>query len=251
MARPTISLVIADTDTYTLALNAVQSCVTRFPVDDVLIFSDRREAWGSFDIVPVAPLRSQADYSNLIINVLPNHLKTDFFLVVQFDGFIINQAEFSPHFFHYDYIGAPWGWFPHFNVGNGGFSWRSRKFAEAGARLGYAPDSGALEDVFLCRGNRIALEERYGCHFAEDAVAAHFSLEFGQRRFPTFGFHGIFHLPAVYQSDLGYLTNNLTARILKSDNQFSQISQPLKALSPVHFDELVQRRQLALGAAPP
>jgi hypothetical protein len=242
MARPTISLVIADTDTYALALSAVKKCVSRFPFDRVLIFSDDPTRWESFTVTHIEPIRSQADYGDLLLNTLPQHLQTDFFLVVQFDGFILNVSEFSPHYFHYDYIGAPWGWFRSFNVGNGGFSWRSRKLAEAVARIGYSRQSKQLEDVFIGRYQRVLLEDAFGCQFASEALASHFSIEFGERRFPTFGFHGIFHLPSVYRNDLSFLVDNLTPRILRSDAQFRQIADALQNVSPSLRAELQVRR---------
>lgn len=246
--RPTVSLVIADTDTYVLGGRAVQQCLERYDFDRVLIFSDDARAWNRLGIARIAPIASFGAYSDLIINRLVEHLETDYFLVVQFDGFILNAQEFSPHFFQYDYIGAPWPWFPHCSVGNGGFSWRSRRLAEAGARLGYRPDTGQAEDEFLCRTHRVRLETEAGCHFAPVELANHFSWEAGTRRFPTFGFHGVFHLPQLYREQLDFLIDNLTPRLLRNEIQYAHVAHAVARISAAAFGRLQSRRaQLAVA----
>jgi len=60
-------------------------------------------------------------------------------LLVQPDGFVINPDKWDNQFFEYDYIGAPWEQVPHsyldpwgkpHRVGNGGFSFRSKKLLD-------------------------------------------------------------------------------------------------------------------------
>ena len=244
MSRPTVSLVLIDTNAYALSAVALNQCLSRFAFDDVLLFSDNDQVWGGQTVHRVARFRSIADYNDVLLNRLPEYLRTDFFLVIQYDGFILDEAQFSPHFFHYDYIGAPWGNYPHFNVGNGGFSWRSRKLAEAAARLNYGKDEHELaEDLFLCRQHRVWLETKENCNFAPEAIASHFSIETGTRRFPTFGFHGVFHLPEVYRNMPEFLVQNVTERILRSDIQFSLLANAMRRVSEPCFNELLRRRK--------
>jgi hypothetical protein len=246
--RPTVSLVIADTDTYVLAGRAVQECLERYDFDRVLILSDDARAWNRLSVTGISPIASPGGYSDLIINRVVEHLETDYFLVAQFDGFILNAQEFSPHFFQYDYIGAPWPWYPHCSVGNGGFSWRSRRLAEAGARLGYRVDTGQAEDEFLCRTHRVRLETEGRCHFAPVELASHFSLEAGARRFPTFGFHGVFHLPALYREQPEFLIENLTPRLLRSEIQYAHIAHGVSRISAAALASLESRRTQLLAA---
>jgi len=58
--------------------------------------------------------------------------------------------------------------------------------------------------------------ERAGCRFAPKAIASHFSVEFPAVPYPTFGFHGIFHLPTVYREMPDFLLDHLSDRIVKS-----------------------------------
>ena len=55
-----------------------------------------------------------------------NYFDTDYVLTFQSDGFILNPDAWTDEFFNYDYIGAPWG-DNRYAVGNGGFSFRSKK----------------------------------------------------------------------------------------------------------------------------
>ena len=50
---------------------------------------------------------SYADYNKRCVSELNNYFDTDFCLIVQFDGKIINPSAWTNDFFNYDYIGAP------------------------------------------------------------------------------------------------------------------------------------------------
>jgi hypothetical protein len=252
VAKPTVSLVIIDTGTYRLGLQAVHHSTQQFAFDDVLIFSDEASAWDGRSVHLIPKISNLHDYTEFMIFKLPAFIKTDFFIVIQWDGFIVQGDQFSPHFFHYDYIGAPWVWFPHFRVGNGGFSWRSRKLAEAVLDLSTKQREVFLrdrpdEDIWICRTNRVRLEVDYGIQFSGLEIAEHWSLEHGERRFPTFGFHGLFHLPYFYADNLDWLLANLPARLLLSEGHCAQIAEGLQRVSQPHFEAWLRKR----GIAPP
>ena len=212
------AIAIADTDHHVLALQALRHSLAAFPVQQVMVFSDRPEAWPGFDVVRVPTLRRIEDYNRLITRQLAEELRCDRVLVIQYDGFVLNPAEYSPLFRHYDYLGAPWPQFAECGVGNGGFSLRSRRLVDAVARLDYA-DLSEAEDLFICRRSRPALEAA-GLRFAPRSVAAHFSVEFPMVPWPTFGFHGIFHLPGVYRERLDFLIEHLSDRVLRGRADF-------------------------------
>jgi len=212
---PDIALAIADTDQHALALNALRQSVARFPVRQVLVYSDRPQAWPGFDVLPIPTLRRIEDYNRLITRRLAEDLRCAHVLVIQYDGFVLNPQAFEPQFLAHDYIGAPWPQFAEGDgeVGNGGFSLRSRRLVDAVAALDY-PDLCEAEDLFICRSARPALQAQ-GLQFAPRAVAARFSVEFPTVPWPTFGFHGIFHLPSVYRNDLDALVELLSNRVLQ------------------------------------
>ena len=235
-----MAIAIADTDHHVLAHQALVQSLARFEAGQVIVFSDRPEAWPGFDVTPTPQLRRIEDYNLLITRHLAEVLRRDRVLVIQYDGFVLHPQEFSPCFLHHDYLGAPWPQFDDCGVGNGGFSLRSRRLVDAVAALDYADPSEA-EDLFICRRSRPQLEAA-GLRFAPKAVAAHFSVEFPAVPWPTFGFHGIFHLPAVYRNDLDFLVNNLSERVLRTRADF--LLPAIDRLSPTAG--LAFRRRLAV-----
>jgi len=157
-------------------------------------------------LVNIPHIGSIEAYSHFCIADLVQYVDTDFVLVVQYDGFVLNPDSWREEFLNYDYIGAPWlvdDWavktfdLPHEllgsrMVGNGGFSLRSKKFLETSAQLmreGKIPQPQP-EDVALCAWHRNLLEDR-GISFAPVGVASDFSIEGEVRTYDAqFGFHG-------------------------------------------------------------
>lgn len=206
--RPTIALAIVDTAQHALARNALLHTMKSLEFNQVLIFSDDQASWGELPIIPIPPIADMGEYNRIILHDLAKHITCDYCLVIQYDGFVINPEQFSPHFFFYDYIGAPWWHFPQPTVGNGGFSWRSKKLIETVAALPYS-DTSQPEDLFICVQQRQPLETVHGITFAGLEIASHFSVESRHVPYPTFGFHGIFHLPEVYRQNIDFLVDHL------------------------------------------
>lgn len=232
-----VTLVMVDTETHVLAKAAADVCVGGFDFRSTAIFTDRPEAFPGYRTVRIDPIRTIADYNRLLVNEVIHHVDTDWMMVAQFDGFVLNAAQWSPSFLHYDYIGAPWSSVQEFSVGNGGFSLRSRRLAEIVARSGVY-DGSVAEDVFICRHLRAILEDEHKIHFAPPAIAAHFSAEWVVPRFPTFGFHGAHLLPHVYRNRLQFLIDHLSPRLL--DNAL--LRQAVGAVSGEWLGYLEQRR---------
>jgi hypothetical protein len=161
---------------------------------------------------------------------MPKVVSTDFNLIVQSDGFAVNQEAWDEVFLTYDYIGAPWTWMwgggPYWKgpiVGNGGFSLRSRRLYEALAdaklhlkvseyknddrfhrreyhAMGYNSTQGIPEDINICVWSRELLEKKYGIRFCPPDIANKFSVETVSEfnRYwlgKSFGFHGVVAAP--------------------------------------------------------
>jgi hypothetical protein len=132
---------------------------------------------------------------------VPYNVKTSHFLTVQWDGWVIDAEAWNPVFLEYDYIGAPWWWHPPGQqVGNGGFSLRSRRLAEYIATRAATFPYRYPEDDAIGRHYRPRLEAEGGFRFAPPELAYRFSIEHpnpdsfgfrGVKRVPTFGFHDI------------------------------------------------------------
>ena len=129
-------------------------------------------------------------YSRFVVNELHKYIKTEFVLLIQWDGFILNAAAWNPVWMDYDYIGAPitghWDWGKNGRtVGNGGFSLRSQKYLRESAALKLKDCHP--EDNQLCVLNAERLEAQ-GVRFAPVEEARKFSIEGGVWD-GQFGFH--------------------------------------------------------------
>ena len=141
-------------------------------------------------------INSRQAYSQFIIKELHKHVHTDFVLMVQWDGFIINPDAWSPLFLDYDYIGAVWHWHEEGRrVGNGGFSLRSRVLCQLTADPEFVY-MNLNEDDLICHVNRRWLEDQ-GIKFAPEKLARYFSFERELSNIKTFGFHGDFNFERI------------------------------------------------------
>ncbi|MBI5260009.1 MAG: hypothetical protein HY855_26150 [Burkholderiales bacterium] len=198
LALPEVTLCCVDTREPTLALGALQHCMSHARFARVLLFTDPA-------LLPSAPpgieriavrIDSVADYSHFMLRGLAPHLHTSHLLVVQWDGYVLDPAAWDPAFLQCDYIGAPWHDRPAERaVGNGGFSLRSRRLLQALQDPALAP--AHPEDLCICDTHREALERRHGIRFASPAMAARFAYERTEPAGPTFGFHGLFNFDRV------------------------------------------------------
>ncbi len=195
----TVTLCAATSVNVSATLAALGACLDQVDFADCLLFTDARITSIPMGIrmVPIDALRSSSDYSEFMIKQLADHIHTPHCLIVQWDGFVLDASQWDPRFLDYDYIGAPWPQFTdHHNVGNGGFSLRSRALLQACKDHEFRAIHP--EDVAICRDNRAMLESRYGIHFADEATAARFAFERSVTGAAAFGFHGVFNMmPAL------------------------------------------------------
>lgn len=172
---------------------------------EVLLFTDREPSSLGLDtalpirVIAIAKIQSSEAYSRFMLENLADHFTTSHCLVVQWDGHVIDARRWQNEFLDYDYIGASWPQFDDgHNVGNGGFSLRSRRLMEACQTPEF--DSHHPEDVAICRTNRDMLENN-GMRFAPLTLANQFSAERSSDPGLTFGYHGVFLMPQVLEVD--------------------------------------------------
>lgn len=161
-------------------------------IEDPIGKSSKQLQFG--DIMTIQPeINTIEQYSHYIAKELYHCIKTSHILIIQHDGYIINPNEWDDSWLQYDYIGATWWYHDGMNVGNGGFSLRSRRLMEIVATdphiTQYHP-----EDHHICRTYRKYLENTYGIKFAPEDVADKFSYEGYMQPHKSlgkqFGFHG-------------------------------------------------------------
>lgn len=122
-------------------------------------------------IVKIPQIASIESYSEFMIKELYKYVDTDYVLIFQHDGFVLNPNRWSDKYLDYDYIGAPSFW----GMGNGGFSLRSKKLLHL-----LAHDESVVEfhpeDLKICKTYRAHLESK-GIKFAPRDIAQRFSVE--------------------------------------------------------------------------
>jgi hypothetical protein len=143
------------------------------------------------------PKMSWNDYNKFCLTDLKNYINTEFVLLIQSDGFVINPDKWCDTFLSYDYIGAPWTmhnlnhniqkFIPVleeciknkqiYQVGNGGFSLRSKKLLEETAKLYQESHYGIPEDLAIANLYQETLKQK-GLKFTNNVgVAGLFSCE--------------------------------------------------------------------------
>lgn len=195
LALPTVTLCAATCVNVPAAVASLEACLAQVEFAQALLLTDSgfRPLHPELEVVSILPIKSADAYSQFVLYHLANHIRSEHCLVVQWDGFILDALQWDPTFLEFDYIGAVWPQFDDgHNVGNGGFSLRSRRLLEACRDARFR--RGAAEDVAICRVNRSFLEEEYGLRFADRPTAERFAFERSIPTSPTFGFHGIFNM---------------------------------------------------------
>ena len=161
------------------------------------------------------------EYNRMCIEDLHSYIDTEYCLLIQWDGFVIDANRWQDKFLEYDYVGAPWN-VPkgaRNNIGNGGFSLRSKKFLEVSSQLRYDPDNCewlhpsqklalpiAPEDWYMCYSNYKHFSNE-NINFPDTKTAYKFSVEhssslqpfnpFDVKTYKSFGFHGEFNEAAM------------------------------------------------------
>lgn len=133
--------------------------------------------------VQVNELDSIDAYNYFVLFELHKYIQTEYVLIVQWDGFVVNPYMWQNLFLKYDYIGAPWPTELDFRddegqvckVGNGGASLRSKQLLEAPS-IFHMDWNHENEDTFLCCKNKHVLKEN-GIIIAPIEVAKFFSHE--------------------------------------------------------------------------
>lgn len=216
-----ITLVAIDFQTHELTKFGIEQTLDHIDAKEVLIISDREILPGAKHVIR-EPVNGMTEYNKVMLKGVAEHINTDHTIYVQWDGMAHDKSAWTDDFLKYDYIGAPWPWEAEGrNIGNGGFSLRSRRLLDAcldevveiqevdGNRL-------FNEDDLIGKQHRAYFESKYNLVYPDTETAYRFSFELGQYR-PSFGFHGawnIFHFlddrsMDFYAEKMGYTGWNM------------------------------------------
>lgn len=218
MERPRlddVTLCCIDTAQPLAALRALSLSLRQCDFARALFLTDQPVAADGITVRPIPRIMSGLDYARLVMRDLARHIETDYVLLIQWDGWVLDGSRWEDGFRAVDYIGAPWDWHTDgMTVGNGGFSLRSRRLLDALAGAEFPP--AHPEDDVICRRYRPALEQR-GIRFGDRAMAGRFAFERSDPPGACFGFHGAFNFwRTISAEDLPGVLDLLAPETLRS-----------------------------------
>jgi glycosyltransferase involved in cell wall biosynthesis len=155
--------------------------------------SQKRIDFGAVEIITEKLFEGREGYSKFCIERMTDYVKTSHVLIIHPDSCVLNPDAWDNDWLNYDYIGAPWPFDAH-EVGNGGFSLRSKRLLDILKDAAPHFQRFHPEDEVICRLYRKWLEDAHGIKFAPVEVAERFSIEaYGARDRSysgQFGYHG-------------------------------------------------------------
>ncbi len=227
-----VSVCVADCAMPDLAARALSHCTRLCGFAQATLFTDADIVSRDFRTRRIPALDSRQAYSHFILKELNGYVHTPYCLVIQWDGYVLDPRCWQDSFRGFDYIGARWPWITGMNVGNGGFSFRSKRLLMATASADFTLIEGFPEDELICRVHRPRLESALGIRFADENAANGFSYERSLPELPTFGFHGLFNMwRHVPDQEMIGMSGSFTPNLCRSREFFELLA-----------DYVIQRR---------
>ena len=247
---PGVTLACIDTINHALALRALERSRAGIRFARTLFLTD---AMPNGIVVPdgivvadIEPLRSREAYSRFVLKRLLPRIDTAHVLLVQWDGYVVHPQAWESAFAGVDYLGARWFWHEDgHDVGNGGFSLRSRRLLQAlqDPRIELVD----AEDTTIGRTFRTLLEQEHGVRFGDGALADRFAFEAAYPIGSPFGFHGLYNFCRVVPpAELAALAEGFSEAILRSP-QLAQLLRNCVALGQWQPAIVIARRMLAIA----
>lgn len=191
-----VTLCIADCANPHLASRAIEKSMQQCDFHSAFFFTHEDVPVNSkATIVKIQKMNDLKAYNHFVLKELATFISTDFVLLIQWDGYVLDANFWRPEFMEYDYIGARWHWHPEGKrVGNGGFSLRSKKLLSATGAETFEVLENIPEDVQIGITRNEFLVQEFQIRFAPEDIATQFSYERDLPSAPTFGFHGLFNM---------------------------------------------------------
>jgi len=194
--RPKLSSVTLcgiDTKHPQAAICSMNKSMEQIDFAKTVLFTSHLLSADRIEIKSIPDFQTIEGYSQFIFsNAFLDAIQTSHLLLTHWDGWVLSGSRWRDEFLDCDYIGAPWPWHRHHNVGNGGFTLRSKKLLQTIRDL--YPHRLHPEDEVICRELRPQIEAK-GIRFADESMAWNFAIEFGgEDKPPPFGFHGLFNM---------------------------------------------------------
>lgn len=191
---PNVTLICIDCAFHGASVSAIKKSMEQVSFARAVFITNIDIKIDGVDTIVIPAIKTKQEYSHFCIKELSKYFETDYALVIQHDGYVLNGDCWDDEFLDYDYIGAPWIYEHNRNIGNGGFSLRSKRLCDI---LYSDPliDITHPEDQSIGILYRNYLEQKYSIKFPSEELADRFAFEIKTPVQKTFGFHGRFHEP--------------------------------------------------------
>ncbi|MFD1106742.1 DUF5672 family protein [Sphingobium olei] len=247
---PQVTLCAVSSVNVKATVRALEASLAQIDVGAALLLTDSRlePDHPGIRVIPIAPITSARAYSEFVLTQLVDHVETSHCLVIQWDGHVLDATRWEPDFLAHDYIGASWPQYSDgHDVGNGGFSLRSRRLMLLCRDAAFRRDHP--EDVAIGRTNRQWLEGQ-GMQLAPRALADRFAAERAGDVRASFGYHGVWLMPQaigmeafwrVYRDldDRGTIRHDFSSIL----EQMRRGRGGLKRTSRLIWDQIISRKQ--------
>ncbi len=200
---PDVTLCCIETREHELARLAIQDCKRNATFGDVLILTDKPEAFENEGRVVVVPdFPDKISWSRCRWQEIAPYLATSHMLYVEWDAWVFDVSKWHNEYLAFDYCAAPWWYTDYKNVGNGGFHLRSTRLSRyLRKHRDKFPCTTSVDDDLLCRKYRPDLE-KVGFVWAPQKLAKDFAFELIlPDPLAAFGFHGMFNWHHVMDED--------------------------------------------------
>jgi len=193
---PNVTLVMIDATCPELARLSLEDSLAQVDCAEVLVCSPERIDVPGTQWVKVEKWPDRLGMYNFFWYEFHNLLKTDWFLLISWDSWVIDATRWTSEFLDYDYVGAPWWYDDGLNVGHGVL--RSRRLMRFLATHKETFPVAHPEDDLLSRRYRPALE-REGFRWPSEQLASRFMFECTRPSVDSrhFMFHDSFNFPFV------------------------------------------------------
>jgi hypothetical protein len=125
--------------------------------------------------------------NNYLIKALPKLIKTEWYLIIQWDGFIVNSDKWNNEFFKYPFLGGG-----HSSL-NGGFSLRNTNVMRKISEIENTFETGAEDGFYSCFLDNRWTENKntpFKIPFPDEQLINEFCLwDSVNSNIPTFGWH--------------------------------------------------------------
>ena len=204
-----LTVVTIGTTNHELMEHSLTTTLNAVDCEEVIVFSDKNILdYGTY--IPIKANFDIDDYNLFCLKSLSAFIKTEFVMIVQYDGMAVHKSMWDDDFYNYDIIGAPWperfSWIKQDErVGNGGFCIRSAKLLDAlkdYAIRTYYDIRFKNEDAVISQGFNSYLQQQYNIKYAPVELANKFSHEWCNDSGKTLGFHGVWNVPLYFNEEI-------------------------------------------------